>query len=431
MNAVAETGETVIRPEQVRVGVHVRIPLAWSQHAFLTSSFVVSNEQQVREILAMGVEVLCDTRKCRVPPMPLVEIPAPDPAREAELATLRAEQEARMAVRRERQAAMEAMRSRLDKVQKSFQQAAEQTAAAMHLLGARPKESLKTILGVAGESTNALLADTDSTILMVMDKGASQGEVAHAISVMTLSLLLGKRLGIPAAVLREIGAGALLHDIGLASLNHSLVRNPKRNRFEEASYQTHCVRGHRELQAIGFVVPPEILNIALQHHEHYDGTGYPNRLSGTAICQGARIVALADRFDELTNPPEPSGALSPFEALAQMWTRERSHFDEMLLQHFIRSMGIYPPGTLVQLSDGRVAIVVAAAPAEARLCPQVLLYDAGTPRSEGIILDLARPDPHDPEPLRIEKALRTQDLGTRELDYLLPRRRMSWLRAGP
>ena len=188
MNAVAETGEIVIRPEQVRVGVHVRIPLAWSQHSFLTSSFVVGNEQQVREILAMGMELLCDTRKCRVPPMPLVEIPAPDPAREAELAALRAEQEARKAVRSERQAAMEAMRSRLDKVQKSFQRAAQQTAAAMHLLGPRPKESLKTILGVAEESTSVLLADTDSTILMVVDKGASQGEVAHAISVMTLSL---------------------------------------------------------------------------------------------------------------------------------------------------------------------------------------------------------------------------------------------------
>jgi hypothetical protein len=112
-----------------------------------------------------------------------------------------------------------------------------------------------------------------------------------------------------------------------------------------------------------------------------------------------------------------------------MWTRERSHFNETLLQHFIRAMGIYPPGTLVQLSDGRLAIAVAAAPEDARLCPQVLVYDAGTPRSEGILLDLAATAPSDDDALRIDKALRVRDLSADELDYLLPRRRMSWFPA--
>lgn len=431
MSIVAKVGETVIRPEQVRIGVHVRIPLAWTEHAFLTSAFVISSEAQVRELQAMGMELLCDPRKCRVAPAPVVEAQQPDPVREAELAALRAAQEAQMAAKRERQAAMDAMRSRLDKVQKNFQHAAEQTGAAMRQLGARPTESVQAILGVAGESAGALLADTDSTILMVTDKGVSQGDVAHAISVMTLSLLLAKRLNAPKSVLRDIGAGALLHDTGLASLNPSLARLSSRNRFEEAAYQTHCLRGHKELQAIGAAVPAEVLQIALQHHEHDDGSGYPQRLTGAAIANGAKVVALADRFDQLTNPPDHASALSPFEALSQMWARERSHHNETLLQHFIRAMGIYPPGTLVQLSDSRLAIVVAAAPEGTRLCPQVLIYDAGTPRSEGIMVDLAALASPDAAVLRIEKALRMQDLGEDELDYLLPRRRMSWFRAEP
>jgi len=430
MNVVAKAGETVILPEQVRIGVHVRIPLAWTEHAFLTSAFVISSEAQVRELQALGVELLCDPRKCRVAPAPVVEqAPQPNPVRGAELAALRAEQEAQMAAKRERQAAMGSMRSRLDKVQKSFQHAAEQTGTAMRQLGARPKESVQTIVDVAGESARTLLADTDSTILMVTDKGVSQGDVAHAISVMTLSLLLAKRLSAPTAVLRDIGAGAQLHDTGLASLNPSLVRLSSRNRFEEAAYQTHCLRGHKELQAIGATVPAEVLQIALQHHERDDGSGYPQRLTGAAIANGAKVVALADRFDDLTNPPDHTSALSPFEALAQMWGRERSQFNETLLQHFIRAMGVYPPGTLVQLSDGRLAIVVAAAPESARLCPQVLVYDAGTPRSEGILLDLATAASHDATTLRIDKTLRMQDVGEDELDYLLPRRRMSWFRA--
>ena len=431
MSIVAEAGETVIRPEQLRIGVHVRIPLAWTEHAFLTSAFVISSEAQVRELQAMGVELLCDPRKCRVTPAPVVEAQQSDPVREAELAALRAAQEAQMAAKRERQAAMGAMRSRLDKVQKSFQHAAELTGAAMRQLGARPTDSVQAILGVASESAGALLADTDSTILMVTDKGVSQGDVAHAISVMTLSLLLAKRLNAPKSVLREIGAGALLHDTGLASLSPSLARLSQRNRFEEAAYQTHCLRGHKELQAIGVAVPAEVLQVVLQHHEHDDGSGYPQRLTGAAITNGAKIVALADRFDELTNPPDHASALSPFEALAQMWARERNHYNETLLQHFIRAMGLYPPGTLVQLSDGRLAIVVAAAPEGARLCPQVLIYDAGTPRSQGIMVDLAAPAPADAAVLRIDKALRMQDLCEDKLDYLLPRRRVSWFRAEP
>jgi hypothetical protein len=120
-----------------------------------------------------------------------------------------------------------------------------------------------------------------------------------------------------------------------------------------------------------------------------------------------------------------------------MWTRERAAFNEPLLQHFIRAMGIYPPGLLVQLSDGRSGVVVAAAPESARLCPQVLVYDPGTPRRQAIIVDLAAPAanadaPADAggiaPPLKIEKALRMQDRSEDELDYLLPRRQLSWFK---
>lgn len=426
--APACAGETAIRPSQVRVGVYVRIPLPWMHHSFLTSAFLVTSEAQVRDIMALGVDVFCDPQKGKVPPAPIVQAAVPDPAHEAEIAMLRAQQEARVAVKRQRQAAMSAMRSRLDAVQKSFVHAGEQTSAAMRQLGAKPKESVHTILEVAGESAKSLLADPDSTILMVTDKG-SHGEVAHALSVMTLALLLAKRLGETEATLRAIGAAALLHDIGVGSLNHSLARNPARNRFEEGVYQTHCQLGFRELQAIGPSVPPQVLEVVLQHHEREDGKGYPAGKPGAAIAAAARIVAMADRFDELTNPPDPAHALSPFEALAVMWTREKAAFNEALLQHFIRSMGIYPPGTLVQLSDGRTGVVIAAAPESARLCPQVLVYDAGTPKREAIILDLANADPSGEGAIKVDKALRMQDRGEDELDYLLPRRKMSWFRA--
>ena len=140
----------------------------------------------------------------------------------------------------------------------------------------------------------------------------------------------------------------------------------------------------------------------------------------------AKIVGIANRFDNLTNPNDPRAAVSPFEALGVMWARERAAFDEMMLQTFIRTMGIYPPGTLVMLSDGRSGVVVATAPPTARLCPQVLVYDPETPRREALIVDLS--DPETARQLKVEKAMRMQERSEDELDYLLPRRKMSWFK---
>lgn len=420
-------GEIAIKPSQVRVGVYVRIPLPWMDHSFLTSSFLVTTEAQVREIAALGVDVYFDPLRSKAEPTPVAVADAPDPAREAELAQLRAQQEALVTQKRERAMAMEQMRSRLAAVQKSFNSAAEATATAFRQLGAKPKESVQAIRDVADESTRTLLADPNSTILMVADKGLQHGDIAHAMSVMTLSLLVAKHLGSSEPVIQVIGMGALLHDIGTSRLSHSLVRNPARNKFEEASYQTHCQLGHDELRRIGAGVPQAVMDVVMQHHEREDGKGYPGAKAGSAISLPAKLIGIADRFDELTNPVDPAQALSPFEALAVMWTRERAGFNDGLLQHFIRAMGIYPPGTLVQLSDGRIGVVVAAAPINARLCPQVLVYDPGTPKREAIILDLA--DSAHGDALKIDKALRAQERSDDEIDYLLPRRKLTWFRA--
>ena len=220
-----------------------------------------------------------------------------DPVREAELAQLRAQQEALVTLKRERAMAMEQMRSRLAAVQKTFNSAAEATATAFRQLGAKPQESVQAIRDVADESTRTLLADPNSTILMVADKGLQHGDIAHAMSVMTLSLLVAKHLGSSEPVIQVIGMGALLHDIGTSRLSHSLVRNQARNKFEEASYQTHCQLGHDELRRIGAGVPQAVMDVVMQHHEREDGKGYPGAKAGSAISLPAKLISIADRFD--------------------------------------------------------------------------------------------------------------------------------------
>ncbi len=426
----AKPGEQAIDAAQVRVGVYVRIPLPWLDHPFLSSSFLVNTEEQVREIAALGVSLFFDPKRSKVAPAPQ-EAPGPgrDASAELELTLLRQRQEAQRMAKVQRAKVMAEMRAKLDIVKKQYLSATAQTVLAFQQMGSRPVESVGVIRQVASESARSLLADPTSAIVLIADKAKSQGEVAHALSVMTLSLLLAKHLQLPEAEVHLVATAALMHDIGHASINPSILRNPARNRHEEAVYQTHTRAGYERLAAIaaaGAAVPAAIAEVALYHHVREDGSGFPAGLKLAGMSRAAKIVAIANRFDNLANPIDPRTAVSPFEALGVMWARERTGFDEMLLQSFIRTMGIYPPGTLVQLSDGRIGVVVASAPPTARLCPQVLVYDADTPRVEALILDLA--DPETARQLKVDKALRIQERSDDELDYLLPRRKMSWFR---
>lgn len=415
-------GELVLDVEQLRPGVHVRLPVPWMRHQFLFSSFVITDDDQVRQIAALNLPRLySDPARCEVAPLPKRTVPTPAPAvdheEEARLAARAAQQ---MAEKRERARVMGEMRSRLDDAQKRYGGAAREVSGAIRNFDRDPKESARHAAQVSEDSATALLSDPDSALVLIAEKARDEGSAAHALSVMTLTLLLGKQARLPKEALTALGIGALLHDIGKSSLSLSILRNTARNRFEEEIYRTHCRLGYESALRAG-TLGPAMLDAVLHHHERFDGQGFPDGQAGEAIPLAARIVAVANRFDNLANPVDYRQALSPSEALARMWASERTAYDPTLLQLFIRAMGVYPPGSLVQLNDGRIGAVVASAPTGTPLCPQVMIYEPAVPRSEAIIVDLAK------EPtVVIEKPLRLIERPEAELDYLLPRRKLNW-----
>jgi HD-GYP domain-containing protein (c-di-GMP phosphodiesterase class II) len=418
----AKAGETCIDATQLRPGVHVRLPVPWLEHEFLFSSFVIENEDQARQIAAMNLpQIFCDVARCKVPPLPKQPL-APPPAQENEEEKLRlAELTARSkAEKLERIMVMSEMRDRLNKTMKHYLDASKSVSSAFKSFETNPKESISQMTQVSERSTALLLSDTDSAIVLIAEKGHQDGASAHALSVMTLSLLLGKQAGLPDEALRTLGMGALLHDIGKSAISSSILRNSERNRHEEAVYMTHCRAGYESVLHAGGLTPP-VLEAVLHHHERMDGKGFPDKLAGDKIHIAARIIAIANRFDNLANPIDYRRALSPSEALSTMWVKEKSAFDNKLLQLFIRAMGVYPPGSIVQLSDGRIAAVVVSATSDHSLKPKIMIYEPEVPRQQAFIIDLVK------EPsLKIDHALRLQDRSEDELDYLLPRRKMSW-----
>ena len=162
-----------------------------------------------------------------------------------------------------------------------------------------------------------------------------------------------------------------------------------------------------------------LLGIA-QHHEMVDGSGFPLGLKGEGMSPAARILALVNRYDNLCNPANPNLALTPHEALALIFSQIKTRFDAASLNAFIRLMGVYPPGSVVQLVDDRFALVMSVNSTRP-LRPQVIVYDPQTPRDDVLLLNLEQ----QPE-CGIKRSLKPVHLPQAALSYLSPRKRISY-----
>lgn len=181
---------------------------------------------------------------------------------------------------------------------------------------------------------------------------------AHSVNVCTLSTMLAILSNYDEVHLKEIALGALLHDIGKTQIPLEILNKPGVLSDEEMELmKTHAWLGFELLRKTqSFSVVP--MHIAFQHHEKYDGSGYPRQLANTEIHEYARIVAIADVYDALTSDRAYKKSCTPDIAYKIMTQYSPGHFDEKLLQIFFDNVAIYPVGTLVKLTFGYYAMVI-------------------------------------------------------------------------
>lgn len=428
MNSTPQT--LVVAVSDLRPGLFIQLDLGWMDHPFPTNRFMLKGLQQVQALRELGlktVQVLPERsdaaalarlmeRPAAAPSTPVAPpklvvtppttVPEPAPANGVEAARAR---------HRELIQAQQASLQRSQRLHGKSVQAWQDIA----------REALRDP-AQAAEVTQELstrlveeLQGSEDTTLRVLSEAAGTGTVQHAINVSVLSLMLGRSLGLPGDDLKQVATGALLHDIGKLLLP-DVLRNitSDSSALATRACREHVAQGVRLGMTMG--LPAVALRIIAQHHEHQDGSGLPQGLAADEIVLPARIVAVADTYDKLCNPRHGGAGHTPHEAQALMYAQMRDQLDARLLGAFIKMIGVYPPGSVVELNDGRLAMVVSCHPQQP-LKPCVLVHDPKVPREEALLLDLMRTPT-----AGIRRSLHPQHLPRATLDYLSPAQRVHY-----
>ncbi len=406
-----------ISVDQLQIGVYICLDLGWMNHPFSFNNFKIRNADQIKTLRELGLTaVRWDPERSDQKPLPRgTAAPAP-------VAAPAAPSDAENPVTIAKRARIERLRVQREKIAR-VEQAFTSAAAIVKSLGkdiyARPAETIAQADKLVGEVVDVLLAAPELAVQVMSGKAGSEELYFHSLNVSVLAMILARELKLPAEVVRIVGIGAMFHDVGLNEVPAKIINNPgPLTKAEREFRDLHCVYGLDIGTRAGLATP--VLNIIHQHHEHFDGSGFPQRLKAEAIDLLARLVGVVNAYDNLCNPVNVALALTPHEALSQLFAQQRNHFDPKLLQAFIRFMGVYPPGTVVGLSNEALGLVIKVNSARP-LRPTLIIYDPDVPKQEAIILDLEEePD------VNITRAIRPGNLPPPVLEYLSPRRRVSY-----
>lgn len=318
----------------------------WVDHPFWKSKFLLNDAGDLKKLQQSGVKhVVIDTKKGKdiavepadsqvivVEPPPVKETP-PEPPK-------------RLSVAQEREAAKKAI------------DASKQAVASMF-------SDIRMGKAISADSAMPLVEDIASSvsrnesalISLVRLKTKDDYTYMHSVAVCALMVALAKQLKLTDSEVKQAGLAGLLHDVGKAMIPDEVLNKP--GALTDAEFdlvKTHPAEGHK-LLIQGGVTDEVALDVVLRHHEKVDGSGYPGNLTAKQISLFAKMGAVCDVYDAVTSNRPYKKGWEPGVSLQRMaqWT---NHFDDTIFKAFVKSVGIYPVGSMVKMKSGRLAVVM-------------------------------------------------------------------------
>jgi len=208
------------------------------------------------------------------------------------------------------------------------------------------------------EISNSVMRNSHALISLARLKNADEYTYMHSVAVCALMIALARQLNLPESAVREAGLAGLLHDIGKIGIPDEILNKPGKLTDEEfVTVKSHPEIGVQILLE-GSQVSAMVMDVVLHHHEKVDGTGYPHGLKGDHISLYAKMGAVCDVYDAITSNRPYKKGWSPAESIRKMAEWSKGHFDEAIFQAFVKTVGIYPTGSLVRLESGRLGVVI-------------------------------------------------------------------------
>ena len=337
--------------DQLKPGMFIHdLNCGWLDHPFLTNSFPVLDEKTVGRIRDVGIrEVYIDTVKG------------------ADVWLARTQQEVSADLDRQMLAIAEAkvvapisanLSDEGPRARRMHSEANKIVRNLMEDVRLGQQIQVDRLEPLVENMVDSIFRNQDALLPLARLKHHDSYTFEHSVSVCALLVAFARGLKLEREVIKEVAMGGLLHDVGKARVPDTILNKPaKLTDAEFEQMKSHVVQSVVVLQQ-NPGVSATALAVAGQHHERYDGTGYPNKLVGQDISLHGQMAAIVDVYDAISSDRVYHKGMAPTQALKKLLEWSDHHFDPALVQAFIRSIGIYPTGTLVRLESGRLGVVV-------------------------------------------------------------------------
>ncbi|WP_456296670.1 HD-GYP domain-containing protein [Vibrio sp. AK197] len=406
-----------ITVDRLQPGLHIRLPLKWNDHPFLLNSFKIKNEQQVQMIRHLGIShVFLNPNQSETQPLPPKQM---EEQSEESVQQLDDETKKLWEEKQQRIEKLNAYRRRVAQCEKEFERSLARMRAVMNKIRNRPEHAVGEAIELVDSIVDNLLSEDDVTLHLMNGKSEFEDIYFHSLNVAVIAMMIARAKEWSAEKIKQVAFASLFHDIGKIKVPTAIIRKKTDLTEPENNYLKLHTKYGLDIASNIESFPDIAQTVIAQHHECNDGSGYPEGLKESQIDEVTQVVAVANAYDNLCHPNNPDKQKIPYVALSYLYKNGQKRYNQDNLSILIKFMGVYPPGTAVQLSNDTIGLVVSVN-SKHILYPNVLIYDPSVPRTQAPIIDLAQRD------IKIVSAILPNKLPDKVREYLNPRSRVSY-----